>query len=69
MEDSKLAEILKKVMSKASNMLDETFAKFEHNLRNDIANLTNGLSSAKKLKPCVRYFLLNFYFLHEMIAL
>ena len=54
MEDSKLAEILKKVMSKASNMLDETFAKFEHNLRNDIANLTNDLSSAKKLKPCVR---------------
>ena len=32
-EDSKWQEILEKVISKISDMLDETFAKFEHSLR------------------------------------
>ena len=36
MEDSKLEEILKKVISKTCDMIDEKFAKFEHSLRNDI---------------------------------
>ena len=48
-EDSKLEEILKKVISKASNMLDEKFAKFEHSLRNDIVNLRNDLNNVKEL--------------------
>ena len=49
MEDSKLEEILKKVISKTSDMLDEKFAKFEHSLRNDIVNLRNDLNSVKEL--------------------
>ena len=49
MEDSKLEEILKKVISKTSDMLDEKFAKFEHSLRNDIVNLRNNLNSVKEL--------------------
>ena len=44
MEDSKLEEILEKVISKTSNMLDEKFAKFEHSLRNNIVNLRNDLT-------------------------
>ena len=34
MEDSKLEEILEKVISQTSDMLDEKFAKSEHSLRN-----------------------------------
>ena len=49
MEDSKLEEILEKVISKASHMLDEKFAKFEHSLRNNIVNLRNDLNSVKEL--------------------
>ena len=49
MEDSKLEEILEKVISKTSNMLDERFAKFEHSLRNNIVNLRNDLNSEKEL--------------------
>ena len=49
MEDSKLEEILEKVISKTSDMLDEKFAKFEHSLRNDIVNLRNDLNSVKEL--------------------
>ena len=49
MEDSKLEEILEKVISKKSDMLDEKFAKFEHSLRNDIVNLRNDLNSVKEL--------------------
>ena len=33
MEDSKVEEILEKVISKTNDMLDEKFAKFEHSLR------------------------------------
>ena len=49
MEDIKLEEILEKVISKTSDMLDETFAKFDHSLRNDIVNLRNDLNSVKEL--------------------
>ena len=49
MEDSKLEEILEKVISKTSNMLDEKSAKFEHSLRKDIVNLRNDLNSVKEL--------------------
>ena len=49
MEDSKLEEILEKVISKKRDMLDEKFAKFEHSLRNDIVNLRNDLNSVKEL--------------------
>ena len=49
MEDRKLEEILEKVISKTSDMLDEKFAKFEHSLRNDIVNLRNNLNSVKVL--------------------
>ena len=49
MEDSKLEEILEKVISKTTHMLDKTFAKFEHSFRNDIDNLRNDLNSVKKL--------------------
>ena len=49
MEDSKLEEILEKVISKTSDMLDEKFSKFEHSLRNDIVNLRNDLNSVKEL--------------------
>ena len=48
-EDRKIEEILKKVISKTSNMLDEKFTKFKHSLRNDIVNLRNDLNSLKKL--------------------
>ena len=49
MENSKLQEILEKVISKTSDMLDEKFAKFEHSLRNDIVNLRNDLNNVKEL--------------------
>ena len=49
MEDSKLEEVLEKVISKTSDMLDEKFAKFEHSFRNDIVNLRNYLNSVKEL--------------------
>ena len=49
MEDTKLEEILEKVISKTSDMLDEKFAKFEHSLRNDIVNLRNDLNSVEEL--------------------
>ena len=49
MEDIKLEEILEKVISKTSDMLDEKFAKFDHSLRNDIVNLRNDLNSVKEL--------------------
>ena len=49
MEDIKLEEILEKVISKTSDMLDENFAKFEHSLRNDIVNLRNYLNNVKEL--------------------
>ena len=48
-EDSRLEEILEKVISKTSNMLDEKFAQFEHSLRNDIVNLRNDLHNVKEL--------------------
>ena len=48
MEDSKLEEILEKVIPKTSDMLDEKFAKFELSLRNDTVNLRNNLNSVKK---------------------
>ena len=48
-EDRKIEEILKKVISKTSNMQDEKFTKFKHSLRNDIVNLRNDLNSLKKL--------------------
>ena len=50
MEDSKLKEILEKVISKTSDMLDEKFAKSEHCLGNGIVNLRNNLNSVKELK-------------------
>ena len=40
-EDSKLEEILEKVISKTSNVIDEKFSRFKHSLRNDIVNLRN----------------------------
>ena len=49
-EDSKLEEILEKVISKLSDILNEKFAKFELSLRNDIVNLRNDLNSVKELK-------------------
>ena len=49
MEDSKLGEILEKVISKTSDILDEKFAKFGHSFRNDIVNLRNDLNSVKEL--------------------
>ena len=49
MEDIKLEEILEKVISKTSDMLDENFAKSEHSLRNDIVNLRNDLNNVKEL--------------------
>ena len=49
MEHRKLEDILEKVISKTSDMLDEKFAKFEHSLRNDIVNLSNDLNSVKEL--------------------
>ena len=49
MEDSTSEVILEKVISKTSNMLDKTFAKFEHSLRNNIVNLRNDLNSKKVL--------------------
>ena len=49
MEDSKLEEILERVISQTSDMSDEKFAKFEHSLRNDIVNLRNDLNSVKEL--------------------
>ena len=49
MEDNKLEEILEKVISKTSNMLDEKSAKFEHSLRKGIVNLRNDLNSVKEL--------------------
>ena len=50
MEDSKWQEILEKVISKISDMLDETFAKFEHSWDlNYIDNLRNDLNSVKEL--------------------
>ena len=49
MEDSTSEVILEKVISKTSNMLDKTFAKFEHSLRNNIVNLGNDLNSKKVL--------------------
>ena len=49
MEDSKLEEILEKFISKASDVLDEKFAKFEHSLRNDIFNRRNDLNGVKGL--------------------
>ena len=50
MKDSKLEEILEKVISKTSDMLDEKFDKFEHILRNGIVNPRNDLNSVKELK-------------------
>ena len=49
MEDSILEKILKKVISKISNMLDEKYAKFEHSLRNGIVILRNDLNSVKDI--------------------
>ena len=49
MEYSKLEEILEKIISKTSNMVDEKFAKFEHSLKNGIVNLRNDLNSVKEL--------------------
>ena len=50
MEDSKLEEILEKVISKTS----KKFAKFEHSsLRNDIRYLVNLRSKLKKLNSKV----------------
>ena len=49
MEDSKLGEILEKVISKTSDILDEKCAKFGHSFRNDIVNLRNDLNSVKEL--------------------
>ena len=55
MEDRKLVEILEKVISKTSSMVDKKFAKFEHSLRNDIVNLRNDLNSLKELKGTLNY--------------
>ena len=49
MEDGKLEEILEKVISKKSDMVDEKFTEFERSLRNDIVNLRNDLNSVKEL--------------------
>ena len=49
MEDSKLEEILEKVIGKRSNMLDEKFAKFEHSLRYNLVDLTNEWNSVKEI--------------------
>ena len=49
MEDSKLEEILEKVISKTIHMLDEKFAKFEHSVRKDTVNLRNDLNNVKEL--------------------
>ena len=50
MEDSILEEILEKVISKTSDILDEKFAKFKHSFRNYQVNLRNDLNSVKELK-------------------
>ena len=49
MEETKLEDILEKVISKTSDMLDEKFGKFEDSWRNDIVNLRNDLNSVKEL--------------------
>ena len=49
MKDSKLGRILKKVMSKTSDIQDEKFTKLEQSLRNDTISLRNDLSSVKEL--------------------
>ena len=49
MEDSKLKKILENFNSKINDMLHETFAKFEHSLRDDIVNLRNDLNNVKEL--------------------
>ena len=49
MESSKLEEILEKIISKTSYMLDEKSAKFEHSLRHDVVNLRNNLNNVKEL--------------------